>query len=121
MQGCLSCVINRAAQRKGEPIRSRRSGASLIRSGGAGLLVMALELWALEPAQEVLNPEPVSLLGDQPGDRGGGIRARMRFCRASMVAGSRRAVAPVRAAGALVGAAWGLAVAAGTDAPAVGI
>ncbi len=53
--------------------RSRRSGASLIRSGGACLLVLALELWALEPAQEILNPEAMAVFGDQPGDGGGGV------------------------------------------------
>ena len=53
--------------------RSRRSGASLIRSGGSALLVLALELWALEPAQEVLNPEAMAVLGDQPSNGGGGV------------------------------------------------
>jgi hypothetical protein len=53
---------------KGGTKRPRRNGASLIRSGGAGLLVLALE-----PAEEVLNPEAIAVLGDQPGDRGGGV------------------------------------------------
>jgi hypothetical protein len=35
--------------------------------------VVALELWALQPAQEVLNPEAMALLGDQPSDRAGGF------------------------------------------------
>ena len=58
---------------KGGTKRPRRSGASLLRSGCAGLPVVALGLWALEPAQEVLNPEAMALLGDQPSDRGGGV------------------------------------------------
>lgn len=58
---------------KGGTKRPRHSGASLLRSGCAGLLVLALELWALEPGQEVLNPEAMALLGDQPGDGGGGV------------------------------------------------
>ena len=45
--------------------RPRRSGVSLNRSGGAGLLVLALELGALEPAEEVLNPEAMAVLSDQ--------------------------------------------------------
>jgi hypothetical protein len=56
---------------KGGTKRPRRSGASLIRSGVAGLLVLALELWSLEPAQEVLDPEAMALLSDQPSERGG--------------------------------------------------
>ena len=50
------------------PIRPRHSGASLIRSGGAGLQVLALE-----PADEVLNPEPMALLTDQPSDGRRGV------------------------------------------------
>jgi hypothetical protein len=52
---------------------SRRSGASLIRSGGAGLLVLVLELWALESGQEVLNPKAMAVLGDQSSNGGGGV------------------------------------------------
>jgi hypothetical protein len=40
---------------KAGPIQPRHSGASLLRSGSAGLLVLALELWALEAAQESEN------------------------------------------------------------------
>ena len=58
---------------KAGPIRPRCIGTSLIRLGVAGLLVVALELCALEPAQEVLNPEAMVVLGDQPGDGGGGV------------------------------------------------
>lgn len=50
------------------PRRTSHSGASLIRPGGAGLLVLAQETLALEPAEEVLNSEAMALLGDQPGD-----------------------------------------------------
>jgi hypothetical protein len=34
---------------------------------------LALELWALEPGQEVLNPEAMALLGDKPSDGGDGV------------------------------------------------
>jgi hypothetical protein len=35
--------------------------------------VLALEVWALEPAKKVLNPEAMAFLGDQPSDGGGGV------------------------------------------------
>ena len=35
--------------------------------------MLALELWALEPAVEVLNPEAMAVLGDQPSDGGNGV------------------------------------------------
>ena len=119
---------------KGGTKTPRRSGASLLRSGCAGLLVLALELWALEPAQEVLNPERWRCSVINPAIEGvesgtwkavrkarekaaswGGSRARMRSCRVAMVTGSRAAslaglVVPIEA---WLAAGWGLAMAAG--------